>query len=193
MHRPDRPDRCRTDGLIFSPLVRPRNPPLNHQVLFNDLTRSPFIRTLVALLLAVAATFSPLCCCGTAAVFFGSCNAPAPAEEKKHARSCCCTDDAETTDQQPANPGRPEHTPGMPDCPACPSCQITSSDLSRGPAIQTKAQPTANDDYLPTDFAPRGTPVRIATTSVHMPTGRDPSAYLKANRAALKWHCALTV
>ncbi len=150
--------------------------------------RHPLLRILVALLIGVV---TPLCCCQAMALAGSLCNGRQAAATELG--SCChecpldpASDQRQTpTDDQPPLPG---------ECPSCPSCQGTSGGTGAKseaslPAFEQQWHASAMVAIAVvwnfSNPGPEATPSQPRWTA-------DPP-HLKANREALRWHCALLV
>lgn len=151
--------------------------------------RHPLLRILVALLIGVV---TPLCCCQATAIVGSGCGEPHTAAIKPN--SCCngCADDPASkqhrdapTDNEPPAPGK---------CPSCPSCDGTPA----GTAINVEARLPAFEhdwDVIATlALAVLWDLPSLETRVTASPPGwaSDPP-FLKANREAQRWYCALVV
>jgi hypothetical protein len=148
--------------------------------------RHPLLRILAALLIGV---WSPLCCCQASAWMGRSCS------DRGHARawgdeSCgCCTDEAPSDDEPDCRFPEDGTRPG---CPACPACQ--GSVGASGLIPSSKAQ----QYHMGIEAIPMPAHRSSATSlpwddKLSILTPGHSSAHIRANRAALRWHCALNV
>lgn len=151
--------------------------------------RHPLLRILVALLIGV---ITPLCCCQAMAMAGSVCGGPHEAVAAPD--SCChgCSEDSAPADEQSTPTDDDAPAPGK--CPSCPSCQGTSA----GTGAKVEARLPAFEqqwDAISTlalaalwELPPRVLRIRpVPPGWTHAPP------YLKANREALRWHCALLV
>lgn len=151
--------------------------------------RHPLLRILVALLISVA---TPVCCCQAMALAGSVCDGRFAAAAES--ASCCheCSDDPLSdqgqevpTDEVPLSPS---------DCPSCPSCQ--------GTAGGTGVKAEANLPVFKKVWNALATiavavlwslPPLDAQNALAPPGWASDPPFLKANREALRWHCALLV
>lgn len=151
--------------------------------------RHPLLRILVALLIGVV---TPVCCC-QAMAFAGSLCAGRNASVAK-AGSCCheCPGDP-TSDQQQNAPGN-DH-PGLPgECPSCPSCQGTSGGTGAKVEASLPVFEKVWNALATIAFALLwNLPPLEAQAAIAPPVWAGDPPFLKANREALRWHCALLV
>lgn len=151
--------------------------------------RNPLLRILVALLLGVV---TPLCCCVIQTSLGNACG-------NRHAAAvtidtCCtgCSNDPASDFEQdtPAD----DQQPSQEDCPSCPSCQGTSG----GTGAKAEVTLTALEHQW-NALATMALAVlwNLPTTDIEAvasaPGWADDPPHLKANREALRWHCALLV
>ncbi len=155
--------------------------------------RHPLLRILVALLIGVV---TPLCCCQAALLVDSACdgNHLVAAETDP----CCGGCSTETASRQASDPQRDhsnEEQPLSPDeCPSCPSCQGTSGGTgvkaeSRLPAFEQQWDALATFALAVLWTIPNPD-AKVLPLSPGWALGPP---YLKANREALRWHCALVV
>lgn len=154
---------------------------------FSFRMHQPILRIIVALLIGV---WSPLCCCQAMAFIGGACDGrPSPTASVE---SCCadCSDvPARSTNENSPLGDRESHPP---DCPSCPSCQALSGEA----VLQVEAKsPTLDNEW--TAIATIALLGQIDPPHADEPMDlRHPSwwhgpPFLRANREALRWHCAL--
>jgi len=151
--------------------------------------RHPLLRILVALLIGVA---TPVCCCQAMALAGGVCDGRFGAAAES--ASCChqCPD-SPLSDQEQEAP-TDEVPPSPSDCPSCPSCQGTSG----GTGVKAEANLPVFEkvwNALATiAVAVLWSLLPLDAQNTPAPPGwaADPP-FLKANREALRWHCALLV
>jgi len=151
--------------------------------------RHPLLRILVALLIGVA---SPLCCCQAMAMAGGVCGERHEVAAK--ADSCCqgCSGDPSSDQEQDAPEQEDPHTPGK--CPSCPSCQGTSA----GTGVKAEARlPAFEPQWDALSTLALAALWELPPTALQFKTvlpgwSHDPP-FLRANRDALRWHCALLV
>ncbi|MBL0870618.1 MAG: hypothetical protein IBJ18_08590 [Phycisphaerales bacterium] len=151
--------------------------------------RHPLLRILVALLIGVIA---PLCCCqvmGLTGSVCGGRHEVATASE-----SCCqgCSGDPVSSDEQQTPSDGNEHAPRK--CPSCPSCQGTAV----GTAVKFEARVQVLDQQLHALATIAlavlwELPTLDARAAPSLPGWASDPPFLKANREALRWHCALLV
>ncbi len=155
--------------------------------------RHPLLRILVALLIGV---ITPLCCCQAAAIAGGACDrSPAATQALDSCCGGCPADPASnrTPDKSEDEPGN-DQQPNPSNCKSCPSCQGTSGGTgniaeARLPVLKLEWNTLATLAIAiswATD-APEPKPAR------RPPGWADSAPYLKANRDAQRWHCALLV
>ncbi|MGD9688403.1 MAG: hypothetical protein AB7K52_04455 [Phycisphaerales bacterium] len=151
--------------------------------------RHPVLRILVALFIGVV---SPLCCCQVMELTGSACGGTHEVTAKSE--SCCsgCSSDPAPIHDQQAPADDDEHSPGK--CPSCPSCQGTS--VGAGVKFESKT-PVLNHQLhalatlaLAVVWNP---PLPAAQAVPSLPAWAFDPPYLKANREALRWHCALLV
>ena len=154
-----------------------------------DTMRHPLLRILVALFIGVIA---PLCCCTVQALAGNLCGGTH--EVSVQSDSCChgCSGDPTSSDEQQTPTDHDEHAPGK--CPSCPSCQGTAV----GAGVKFEARGLA----LEQQFHALATlalavlwelPPLDARAAPSLPGWASAPPFLKANREALRWHCALLV
>ena len=151
--------------------------------------RHPLLRILVALLIGLV---TPLCCCQAMAMAGGGCGdrhevAPAP-------DACChgCSQDSAPDRQRSKPTGDDSSAPGK--CPSCPSCQGTSSGTGMKADVRLPAFEQQWNVLVASALASLGmieTPQCVLAPSP--PVWALGPPHLKANREALRWHCALVV
>jgi hypothetical protein len=158
-----------------------------------SIMRHPLLRILVALLIGVV---TPLCCCQAALLVGSACDGKhLVAVEMDSCCGGCSTETASHRASDPQPDDSNEEPPLSPDeCPSCPSCQGTSGGTgvkaeSRLPAFEQQWDALATFSLavlwtIPTPDA------RVVPLSPGWALGPP---HLKANRDALRWHCALVV
>ncbi len=149
--------------------------------------RQPLLRILVALLLGM---WIPLCCCQAMALAGDACGSTPTPQAK--ADSCCQGCHAAPSDQESTPDDDKRSLPS--DCTSCPSCQGTSAGA--GLTVETKL-PTLEQNWnaaaamalvVLTDL-----PKPDAAISPGLPSRWDDRLFIKANREAQRWFCALIV
>lgn len=156
--------------------------------------RLPAIRVLIAVLLGL---WSSLCCCQARAIIGQSCGGGQATQFTQAApgspRSCCHSHDEQRDrggDNHDPDGGDGDSQRKSPVCPSCQSPQGTAGPkLESGPQDWERARVAVVTfvlaDILP---APEHAPLVLSTP------GRDSTpAAPRANRDALRWHCALIV
>jgi hypothetical protein len=153
-----------------------------------SIMRHPLLRILVALLIGVV---TPLCCCQAMAIVGSGCGLGHAAASVSDA--CCggCKDGSESGEgDAPVEPS----TPHPSDCPSCPSCQGTAS----GPGLKADATlPTIEQAWNAIATCALAVVLDLPEADDAAHHGRpswwrDPPC-IRANREALRWHCALIV
>ncbi|MBX3392756.1 MAG: hypothetical protein KF787_08920 [Phycisphaeraceae bacterium] len=145
--------------------------------------RHPLLRILVALLIGV---WSPLCCCQAMALAGNVCEGT----HQIKTDSCCHEESHPGEDETPAN-----HGGSLPvDCPSCPSCQGTSG----GAGLTAEAKlPTLEQKWNALATIALAVLFDLPQSDEVISLGRPPwwndPPFVKANREALRWHCALIV
>lgn len=151
--------------------------------------RHPLLRILMALLIGVC---TPMCCCRAMALAGSVCDGRFVTLTE--AESCCqkCSRD-HAPDQRPEAPAHDDSCPPG-GCPSCPSCQGASSIAG----VKAEASVAVFEEVLntlatidlsllcvlaPLDFEP----------ALKRPGWATDPPFLKANRDAQRWHCALLV
>lgn len=150
--------------------------------------RNPLLRILAALVIGV---WSPLCCCQVTALIGTACRSIAEAPVAK--AGCCskCHEESKQRDGDHSND--PKGSP-LSECPSCPSCQGTSSGAglkaeSTSPAIERACDTAAVIVAVVLHDQPRmGAMVRPI-----LPSWWGDPPFVRANREALRWQCALIV
>lgn len=162
--------------------------------------RHPLLRILVALLIGV---ISPLCCCQAAALVGGGCGGGHEIAAK--VESCCggCSGKAESGEEQTPAPlptDAPSDVPsddhhGPPGkCPSCPTCQGTSAGAgAKAEATLPAFEPQWNALATISLAVLWDLPTLGTTTEAAPPGWAIDPPHLRANRAALRWYCALIV
>lgn len=165
------------------------------------LMRHPMLRILVALLIGV---WSPLCCCQASVLAGTACGTMHRAEPvvqslAQNAISACChrcdgtllpEEGGSTSDGSGSVPtGDP---PGS--CPSCPTCQ----GLSNSVGLQIDAKfPSLDQQWNALATLALAVLFRLAEPEdaiiARMPPWWGSPPHIKANREALRWHCALVV
>jgi hypothetical protein len=151
--------------------------------------RHPLLRILIALLIGVV---TPVCCCQAMALAGSICDGRHSALTKSD--SCCHECSGDPAPDQPQD-APTDDDPGVPgECPSCPSCQ--------GTAGGTGAKAEANLPVFEKFWNALATiavavlwnllPLEAVTAPAPPGWAADPP-FLKANREALRWHCALLV
>ena len=158
--------------------------------------RHPLLRILVALLMGVV---TPLCCCQAAAVAGGGCTrTQASAPEADTCGGGCsgetaCDRGSGESGDEPDSDRHP--VPGS--CSSCPSCQGTSGGTGSTGGSAESRLPVFKQDWNGLEtFSLELSWVTGAPESALVP--RAPGwvqspPYLKANRDAQRWYCALIV
>lgn len=155
----------------------------------------PVIRILVALLMAV---WMPLCCCQAALLVGVACNVEQPldvatAQPDSSGDECChrCQV-AEPTDLQ----NSPDSTPPSSTTP-CKSCDLCKRAIGSGLDSTTKlTRAEQADATVPTITFVSALPdtfVQHAASSSSLDPRYSAPPHVRANRSALRWHCALMV
>ncbi len=151
--------------------------------------RHPLLRILVALLIGVV---SPLCCCRAMAVVGTPCGGAHVAAVESE--SCCggCVGDPASEQGREAPTDERPHAPG--ECPSCPSCDGVAGGAaakveSKLPAFEPQPEWLA----AVTVAVLWNLPPLDLTSAVRSPGWASDPPFLKANREALRWHCALLV
>lgn len=151
--------------------------------------RHPSLRILVAVLIGVIA---PLCCCQAST--FAGVLCDGRQEVTLAASTCCheCSDERDSLPQRDSSNNDQQSPPGK--CPSCPSCQ----GVPAGAGVKSEAGRADLDQQLHAlatlalavvlDLPPLNTHVATA-----MPAWLADPPFVRANRATLRWHCALTV
>lgn len=151
--------------------------------------RHPLLRILVALLIGVV---TPLCCCQAMAMVGAVCDGRH--ERVATAKSCChgCEGDSAPVDHQEPTPENGQSVPD--ECPSCPSCQGTSS----GSGIKAEIKLPAFEQHW-NALATMALAVlwNLPPLDSHkapsLLDGAEEPLFLRANRDALRWHCALVM
>lgn len=151
--------------------------------------RHPLLSILVALFIGVIA---PLCCCQFAVLTGAACGEVHGVAAQPD--SCCrgCSGDPTPRDEKQTPTDHDEHTPG--ECPSCPSCQGTAV----GTGVKFEAKVSALDQQLHALATIAlavlwELPPLDARAAPSWPGWASNSPFLRANREALRWHCALLV
>jgi len=153
--------------------------------------RHPLMRILVALLVGV---WAPICCCRATTFLNTSCRETVAhatvSEESCCSRGCRTSTPEATPDHDPLHDGR--LPPGG--CKTCPSC-VGSSGASGvltgkdGPSKATAMNEVPAMLPAPIVVVRRGMPVAPPNTR----NWSGDQGCQRANRSALRWHCALNV
>ncbi len=144
------------------------------------------IRILAALLLAV---WMPLCCCQTAMLFGSACEAEIELEERGDDGNGCCSRshvEEESCDEIPAHPAKP--------C-KCFELGKRAVESERESASKT-VRFEQNEVLIPIAvLASMQSEFSVSASLFESLSTRDFAAppFIKANRALLRWHCALIV
>jgi hypothetical protein len=151
--------------------------------------RHPLLRILVALIIGVV---TPVCCCQAMALAGSICDGRHAVVTK--ADSCCheCPDGRASDHRQEAPSDEQPPLPG--DCPSCPSCEGTSGGTGAKaevnlPVFEKVWNALATIAVVVLWSLP---PLEAQVAPAPPGWAADPP-FLKANREALRWHCALLV
>lgn len=152
--------------------------------------RNPLLHILVALLVGVVA---PLCCCQAMAVAGVVCegqHAAAIEAVTIEADSCC--------EEHPGDPRSGQETDDQPPSPekclTCPSCQGTSGGTSMKAEVNLLSSEQAWNALATIALAVMWDLPPLEAGAAEAPPGwTDTPPFLRANREALRWHCALLV
>ena len=150
--------------------------------------RHPLIRILVALLIGVC---TPLCCCQAMALARTACESTLDPQEKSAA--CCQSCHAQPSSNEESAPE--DHEGSLPrDCPSCPSCQGASDEAAlkveaKFSTLDQELNAIATIAFLVLSDLPMPDPAMIAG----LPSWRGDRLFIKANREALRWFCALNI
>lgn len=149
--------------------------------------RQPLLRILVALIIGM---WIPLCCCQAMALAGDACGSTPTPQAK--ADSCCQGFLAAHSDQESIPDDDERSLPG--DCTSCPSCQGTSAGAgltleAKPPTLEQKWNTAAATALLVLSDLPRPD----AAISPGLPSCWDDRLFIKANREAQRWFCALIV
>lgn len=151
--------------------------------------RHPLLRILVALFIGV---ITPLCCCVVQAVAENACGGQhSAAVELASCCNGCSTQPGSDQDQDDPT----EEPPSSPEkCPSCPSCQGTSGGTGAKAEIRVPAIEQVLDALATIALAAFwNLPPLDAEAAPPLPGWASDPPFLKANREALRWHCALLV
>lgn len=160
--------------------------------IYNTATmRHPFLRILAALLIGLS---WPACCCRASAMLGGVCGGThetaAQPDDEGCSDSCC----GHKADDTPTDvPSQQPHSPDAP-CPSCPSCLGVVTSV--GVPSQAKADLDVGLSLLNVAVCVPSDSLSCCSSSV-TPLTTDgwtgPRPFLRSNRAAQRWHCALIV
>lgn len=149
--------------------------------------RHPLLRILVALLIGVV---TPLCCCQAMALAGSICDGRHA--ETTSSASCCheCPGDPGPDQQQDSPTDDDSDTPG--DCRSCPSCQGASGGAGAKAEVNLPAIEKVLDTLETIAVAVLWSLPPLESQDASAPPGWAAAPpFLKANREALRWHCAL--
>jgi hypothetical protein len=161
--------------------------------ILKSVMRHPLLRILVALLIGVV---TPLCCCQAALLVGSACDGQhlVAAEIDSCCGGCSTETASRPASDRPQDDPNEDQPPSPGECPSCPSCQGTTGGTgakaeSRLPAFEQQwdALATFALAVLWTFPTPDAKVLPISPG-----WALDPP-HLKANREALRWHCALVV
>jgi hypothetical protein len=154
-----------------------------------DTMRHPLLRILVALLIGVV---TPLCCCQAMALAGSICDGRHSAVS--NGDSCCheCPRDPAPDQQQDAPTNDHSEPPG--ECPSCPSCQGTAGGTGAKAEASLPVFEELSNGLSTIALAVLWSLPPLEVHDAPAPPGwaADPP-FVKANREALRWHCALLI
>ena len=147
-------------------------------------------RILVALLMAV---WMPLCCCQSAMLFGASCQMDLQIEESTGSVSSCCSGKVDVAEDSTCE----DLDPNCHGLKSCKCCRIAKRAIGSGlDAASSNPRFEQTEVSLPIAHLASAIPdLGLATTLSESLPFHDYAAppALRANRAALRWHCALIV
>lgn len=155
--------------------------------------RHPLLRILVAFVIGV---WSPLCCCQAMALAGTACDGGhAAVSEPDSCCGGCLIDPTSDHEQQAPTEDQDDDQGSAPgECPSCPSCEGNPSGTGVNAEVKLPAFEQQWDALTTLAVAVLWNLPPLDAQAAPAPPGwANAPPFLKANREALRWHCALQV
>ena len=151
--------------------------------------RHPLLRILVALLIGI---IMPLCCCQAASFVGGHCSGIVEAAQIVDS---CCHESEDESSAPPDNDGTERNAPQPAEtCPSCPSCQGSVAGNGAKSEATIPSFKSQWDALATFAFAIVWNSLLGEAQAPSVPPGwRSDPPFLRANRDAQRWYCALIV